>query len=318
MNPIEVLLQQLRTQLARQPRHANGEPAFTQRFITRVLEASEAGATHGQLEEIHPSIVNILQPHPPMEWVTLHYNHFKGSATTEMRQAIHRGITEERYTLQDFADHYGLYLGDARLMITEPAKHTSISDVAIAGAYANKANLARQAGQSFELNFAQFSEVMSATHCYYTDALLTPDIASFERIDPRAPYTADNTVLVTQESNWLKSRLDSFIHATTLTDKQKVEMLQLAIQGINRNPRDEEEFRQTQELADFLRRLVFSVPRGQARHELLLGIRSWVEDGDHKPVSGWDKQRFLAGYDRINAPLAKLIVGRIIHDIRCS
>lgn len=84
--------------------------------------------------------------------------------------------------------------------------------------YVNKCKFASDAGNEFELSFAEFKRLMNVKTCKYTKVILTtkrkgmPLLATdrtLDRIDNRLGYISGNVVAASHFSNQLKGQLEN-------------------------------------------------------------------------------------------------------------
>lgn len=83
------------------------------------------------------------------------------------------------------------------------------------------------------LTYYSLSDILDMVgdgNCQYTGAEFKDlDDITFERINPKEGYVQGNVVMVSKSANNHKSRLDQFMHETTIPDAMKVKLLRKAI-----------------------------------------------------------------------------------------
>ena len=83
-------------------------------------------------------------------------------------------------------------------------------DLAMARAYVQKAQSAKDRGIDFQLSFNRYRTLRRTKKCWYTGAALEgrgPNAKSLERIDSSLPYTDENTVACRRDINTAKAQL---------------------------------------------------------------------------------------------------------------
>ena len=109
------------------------------------------------------------------------------------------------------------------------AKRESDRDIALAKGYASKANNAGLNGKYFALSFEEYKRVMIEPKCAYTGVSFGVSSGrTLERVNPAIGYVNGNVLAVTKEANCHKSKLDSFMHETTIPMEMKLKLLRKA------------------------------------------------------------------------------------------
>lgn len=68
----------------------------------------------------------------------------------------------------------------------------------------------------------------------------TPNIPSFERINPEKGYEPGNVIIVTKVANNDKGQLDAFMKGTVIKDEMKVKLMRKAIYQLEKRMKEKE------------------------------------------------------------------------------
>lgn len=89
------------------------------------------------------------------------------------------------------------------------------------------------AGKSCQLHQFTFQEIMDMIGdgvCQYTGREFTSlENATFERVNPRVGYVPGNVLMVCNEANHCKAKLDHFIKDDVIPDAMKIKLLRKAL-----------------------------------------------------------------------------------------
>lgn len=104
-------------------------------------------------------------------------------------------------------------------------------DMNTARYYTFKMSNAQERNIPFRLTLLEMKELTEATHCAYTGEkfpLHGDDIRTLERINPKVGYEAGNCVMVTEQANKHKAKLDAFMHIDVIPAEMKLKLLRKA------------------------------------------------------------------------------------------
>lgn len=113
-------------------------------------------------------------------------------------------------------------------------------DLFLAKGYVNKSKDAEARKLAFNLDFDDWRDIYSTTHCPVTgremligvrkDGIPCPDdLLTIERLNPRLGYVKGNVVAMSYIANNAKSAIDHFVHLGTVTDAEKVRLLRKSL-----------------------------------------------------------------------------------------
>ncbi len=109
-----------------------------------------------------------------------------------------------------------------------------LKDVPITAIYTKIQNKKASSGDTrCDITYFSLADILDMVgdgNCLYTgQGFKDLKDVTFERINPKQGYVRGNVVMVSLDANRHKSRLDQFMHETTIPDAMKVKLLRKAI-----------------------------------------------------------------------------------------